>query len=77
MNKEEYDREQKRQKDMVEGIVRGYLQREGKKTPARPTREYLGQGKEKTLERLSKSLDKLEKVAKDLAEITKVLRNLL
>ena len=60
MNEEEYEREQMRQKDMVEGIAREYSRRE----------------KEKALERLSQSLDKLEKKVKDLAEKTKALKNL-
>lgn len=59
LNKEERRREQRRQKDMFEGIVREYSRRE----------------KEKALERLSQSLDKLEKTVKDLAEKTKVLKN--
>jgi len=60
MNEEEYKREQTRQKDMVEGIAREYSRRE----------------KEKALERLSQSLDELEKKVKDLAEKTKALKNL-
>ena len=60
LNKEEHEREQARQKDMVEGIAREYSRRE----------------KKKALERLNQTLDKLEKIAKDLAEITKVLKNL-
>ena len=59
MNEEEYRREQMRQKDMVESIARGYLAQE----------------KEKALERLSQSLAELEKIAKDLAETTKALKN--
>jgi hypothetical protein len=61
MNEEEYRREQTRQKDMVDGIAREYSRRE----------------KEKVLERLSQSLDELEKIVKDLAEETKVLKNWL
>ena len=60
MNEEEYKREQARQKDMVDGIAREYSRRE----------------KEKALERLSQSLDELEKIAKDLAEKTKALKKL-
>lgn len=59
MNEEEYAREQMRQKDMVESIVRRYSRQE----------------KEKALERLSQSLEELEKIAKDLAETTKALKN--
>jgi len=59
MNEEEHRREQMRQKDMVESIARGYSRQE----------------KEKALERLSQSLEELEKIAKDLAEITKALKN--
>jgi hypothetical protein len=60
MNEAEYRREQMRQKDMVESITRGYEQRE----------------KEKALERLNQSLQKLERIAQDLRETTKALRNL-
>ncbi len=60
MNKEEYDRDQRRQKDVVDGIAQ----------------EYARQEKEKVLERLSQSLDELEKTAKDLSEITKTLKDL-
>lgn len=59
MNEDEYRREQIRQKDMVESIAQGYLQ----------------QQKEKALERLSQSLEALEKIAKDLMETTKALKN--
>jgi len=76
LNKEEHAKEQARQKDMVEGIVRGYLRQEGEKVPRRSTRDHLQWEKEKALERLNQSLDKLEKTAKDLVEITKALRNL-
>jgi hypothetical protein len=58
MNKEEYNRQQRCQKDMIESIVRGNSQQE----------------KEKTLELLCESIDKLEKMAKDLAEITQALK---
>jgi hypothetical protein len=59
MNEEEHKREQMRQKDMVESIARGYSRQE----------------KEKALERLSQSLKVLEKIAKDLTETTKALKN--
>jgi DNA anti-recombination protein RmuC len=59
MNEEEHKREQMRQKDMVESIARGYSRQE----------------REKALERLSQSLEELEKVAKDLAKTTKALKN--
>ncbi len=60
MNKEEFDREQRRQKDVVDGIAR----------------EYARQEKEKVFERLSQSLDELEKIAKGLSEITQALKDL-
>jgi hypothetical protein len=59
MNEDEYRREQMRQEDMVESIARGHLQRE----------------REKALERLNLSLEKLERFAQDLAETTKILKN--
>jgi hypothetical protein len=59
MNEEEYRREQIRQEDMVESIARGYQQRE----------------KEKALKRLNQSLTALEKLSRDLAKITKALKN--
>jgi hypothetical protein len=59
MNEEEHAREQMRQKDMVESIARRYSRQE----------------KEKALERLSQSLEALERIAKDLMETTKVLKN--
>jgi hypothetical protein len=59
LNEEEHMREQIRQKDMVESIARGYLRQE----------------KEKALERLSQSLEALERIAKDLAKTTKALKN--
>jgi len=59
MNEAEHAREQIRQKDMVDSIARGYSRQE----------------KEKALERLSKSLEELERVAQDLLETTKALKN--
>ncbi len=60
LNKEEFDREQRRQKDMVDGIAR----------------EFARQEQEKVLERLSHSLDELEKIARNLSEITKALKDM-
>jgi predicted secreted protein len=59
MNEEEHAREQMRQEDMVESIARGYSRQE----------------KERALKCLSQSLEALERIAKDLVETTKALKN--
>jgi hypothetical protein len=59
MNEDEYRGEQMRQNDMVESIARGHLRRE----------------KENAFERLNQSLEKSERLAQDLTETTRVLKN--